>query len=446
MGKKESWWSGRRINKEQLIFYLILLFLPTQFGRHFWPSFAFVYGIRIDYLSPTLYITDILIFALFIFWIISKFKEKNFFKNVQDLKKLFLSHKLFLLFLFIAAAGIILSNNQFVGWYGFIKLLEFIFFGFYISVFINKTRLKTALALFSISVIFESVLSVAQFVNHGSLGGLFYFLGERTFNGQTPGIANASLNGELVLRPYATFSHPNVLAGFLLIGMLLLIYNIDLTTPRLKKILIYIALFFGTIALFLTMSRIAILLWLLIIIVLGIKKIKNNLKRKGLYFYLSIATLLILGIFFTPIGSRFINLNFSDEVFILRMELVKNSLGTIMNKPLFGTGINNYLVDLPPFWIAKYSILYLQPVHNIFLLIAGQIGLFGFLLFLIFLKKTFQNIIYDKQAKIYNLKFILLTVIIILGFFDHYFLTLQQGQLLFSFVLGICWSKKLNLS
>lgn len=40
---------------------LIIFFGATQFGLHFWSSSTLVYGIRIDYLSPTLYFLDILI-------------------------------------------------------------------------------------------------------------------------------------------------------------------------------------------------------------------------------------------------------------------------------------------------------------------------------------------------------------------------------------------------
>src|SRR3990167_1779300 len=112
MEKTGSWWSGRKINLEQLIFYLILLFLPTQFGRHFWPSFSFIYGIRVDYLSPILYLTDILIFFLFIFWASSKFKKKKFSLPLLKLKKLPKLFKLFLLFLLTVMIGIISSKNQ----------------------------------------------------------------------------------------------------------------------------------------------------------------------------------------------------------------------------------------------------------------------------------------------------------------------------------------------
>jgi hypothetical protein len=40
---------------------LIIFFSATQLGYHFWPLSSLVYGIRIDYLSPTLYFLDCLI-------------------------------------------------------------------------------------------------------------------------------------------------------------------------------------------------------------------------------------------------------------------------------------------------------------------------------------------------------------------------------------------------
>src|SRR3972149_7133823 len=59
------------LNKlHRYFFYLLLVLLPTQLGYHWWPSWALVLGRRIDYLSPTLYVTDILIFFVILFWVI----------------------------------------------------------------------------------------------------------------------------------------------------------------------------------------------------------------------------------------------------------------------------------------------------------------------------------------------------------------------------------------
>ena len=58
---------------ELLLFYSIILFLPTQLGLHFWPEYSKVLGLRIDYLSPTIYMTDVLILLLIVLWLIDSF-------------------------------------------------------------------------------------------------------------------------------------------------------------------------------------------------------------------------------------------------------------------------------------------------------------------------------------------------------------------------------------
>ena len=57
-----------------------------------------------------------------------------------------------------------------------------------------------------------------------TLGGYFWYLGERSFYASTPGIAAVSFQGRLLLRPYATFPHPNVFGGFLAIVLPLMIF------------------------------------------------------------------------------------------------------------------------------------------------------------------------------------------------------------------------------
>ncbi|MBI2031592.1 MAG: O-antigen ligase family protein [Candidatus Levybacteria bacterium] len=437
MGKIEYWLSGRRPNLEHLIYYLIILFLPTQLGRHFWPSFSYIYGIRVDYLSPTLYITDVLIILLFAFWLINNTRNLSFEKLIGALADLLKTKSFLLLLPFLIIAGIVVSKNQMAGWYGIIKLIEFGFIGYYTSVFINKKRFKKILIIFSITLIFESLIAVFQFINQGSLGGLLYFLGERSFNGQTPGIANASLNGNLVLRPYATFSHPNVLSGFLLISMILILYNLITKNKFLLRMFAF-SLIVGSISLFLSMSRVAILLWLVIVTTFIFRTIGQKNKYGTLYLLIVLA--IFFGIFFTPLGSRFLDLSFSDPVIKTRLDLIKNSVFLIIQNPIFGVGINNSISELSLISM-RDNIFYFQPVHNIFLLIALQVGLSGLLFFLWFIIRTYRNL----RFTIYDLRFTILSCILILGFFDHYFLTLQQGQLLFSFALGLCWAKCYNI-
>jgi hypothetical protein len=74
-----------------------------------------------------------------------------------------------------------------------------------------------------------------------------------------------------------------------------------------------------------------------------------------------------------------------------------------------------------------------QPVHNIYLLILAELGIIGFILWLIpvlFLTK--------KSSFICSLLFI---VILAISLFDHYFWTLYFGILLFWLTLGLMQKK-----
>ena len=104
----------------------------------------------------------------------------------------------------------------------------------------------------------------------------------------------------------------------------------------------------------------------------------------------------------------------------------------VSKNPLFGVGINNFLNNLS-FANSKQNLL-IQPVHNIFLLTFAETGIIG-LCFLIALFAFAIKLTLQKQNKIYLLMAIF--AIIFLGMFDHYFLTLQQGQLLFTLVISI---------
>jgi hypothetical protein len=62
-----------------LLLYIFLLLLPAQLGKHFFPNFAFISGVPIDYLAPALFLTDIiavLLICLNLKIVISFFKNK----------------------------------------------------------------------------------------------------------------------------------------------------------------------------------------------------------------------------------------------------------------------------------------------------------------------------------------------------------------------------------
>lgn len=428
---KTEFWSLSQDKISKLFFYLLLLFLPTQFGRHFWPSSSFIQGLRLDYLSPTIYFTDLIIVLIFVF---------SFKKLIKFFKRISLQAKFLISAFFISLIlGVINSNNPQAGWYGLIKAIEYFLLAAYACINLKTLKKEIIFMLFLSGIIFESFLAIAQYINAGSINGVFYFLGERTFNSETPGIANASINGELILRPYATFSHPNILAGYLVIAMLFLLLFFQKTKNQ--TLLLSAGIIFGTAALLLTFSRSAIFLWAIYLLVMFVFLIFKKYKKANIKSIIFILLLIVLvfSIFKNSLlGQRFFQTRLSDESVVERNELTAQAIKMFYKNPAAGVGVNNFFNNLN--YPAKNKVLIIQPVHNIFLLTLAQTGIIGFLFLIFLFYKSFLNILNYPQNKKYLLMIIF--AVIFLGMFDHYFLTLQQGQILLSVALGTLLSYK----
>ena len=393
--KKNNWDS---FNKWLL--FLFVLLLPTQLGKHFFFDFSYISGVRVDYLAPTVYLTDIIACAIAM---INVRHIYNFFKN-----------KKILILIFLLLINVLFSLSKPIAIYNFIKIIEFlIIFAVFKKV---KISAKSILYAFLIGALTTCFLSILQFINKHSIQGIFYFLGERYFTFSTPGIAKATINNIGFLRPYASFSHPNSLSGFYL-----LIYTLILTHPMFKKssLIKTVVLFVSTILVFLSFSKIAIFTFLIINFLYILKTDKNN--PCVICKYSKIVIFLILSVVFVSA--------ITDPLTIQkRLELIVNSCNIIGENIVFGTGIGNYLIAQKGFF-SKYYVFFNQPVHNIFLLFFAEVGIiFGLLIILLFFK------ILKKTVLKYPF---IISCIAITGFFDHYWLTLQQNTLLFAVVFGL---------
>lgn len=385
--------------KENLI-YLLLFLLPTQFGKHFFPPFSYVSGIRIDYLSPTIYLTDCIILLLIILSL------KTF--HIQ------FSKKLFFIFLLIFV-NIIFSLSPWISFYKWIKLAEVFILFFLLK---PKLNIKYILLAFTGGALLQFILVIFQITQQHTMQGFAYFLGERYFSISTPGIAKTTLQGVEILRGYGSFSHPNSLAGFFL-----LLYTYVLFEKKFNKH-IYIKYFFialSTLLILLSFSKIVIVTFLLVTAYFTSKYISCKFCAWGRIIVLSVLSLL------------FISAQGDPESIQKRIYLLQNSFQTIIQYPLFGTGLGAYLVAQSQFPI-PYSYLFFQPVHNVLLLFLAETGviLTGILVYI--LSKLIKPFLKNE------LGLILLLVIFITGFFDHYWLTLQQNILLIPVVF--CLLKK----
>lgn len=401
------------------VFLLFILLLPTQISLHFWPDFAYVFGIRVDYLAPAIYLTDIVLFVLFALWFFSGFKLGEMGKALRSsLGVLVIT---FLIYLF--ANSLFVAQNQGAAFYKFLKTFEYFLLFFYIYSnrrFIFNRRIFYN--ILSLAVLYSSAIALAQFIFQKSLEGIFWWLGERTFNASTPGIATVFINNQEILRPYGTFSHPNSLAGFLLVSLLLILPFDTL----LKKT----ALAAGMLIILLSFSRgawAAILVLSLIFFVC--KKLRPSYLIGGIFSLFALLT--VIPLWFAS------NLLFFGDDIVRRVELARAGFNMILHSPFFGVGLNNFVPVLPKFAASPAVSWWLQPVHNIFLLLISEIGIIGFGL-LFYLTARLIAPIFTQNKK----RFLLLAAILFTGSIDHYWLTLEQNLLLTTVIFAFLASTK----
>ena len=398
---------------EETLLFLTVFFLPTQLGKHFWPDFSFVYSLPIDYLSPTLYFWDILVILLCIIFIIKK-------EHIN--RKAII---LFYFFIFIESLSLLISQNIGVG---LVRLEQYLIsglFGVYIAS-CDLSRVKNILFWgLGLSIIMESSLAILQFIKGETLG--LWILGERTFSISTPGIAKFDFKGIQFLRPYGTFPHPNVLAGFMVIAPLIVV-TLRETKDIYSSLAFKMTVFFAGVATILSVSRVAILT--------GYLEAAFLLNRKWKMILVGVVLILLPFIFI-----RFSSIFTFDSLTILRREeLAENSWKMFTSSPIMGIGLNNFIPSSAQGLISGPS-RFLQPVHNIFLLTLSETGLVGLLGLLITFGYPVWKLI---KLRITNNEqrtlLIIWGVIIFLGIFDHYFLTLPQGYRLLFLIWGLSFS------
>ena len=392
-------------------FFLFLLLIPTQLGKHFWPDWASVQGVRVDYLSPTVYLLDI----IFIFLLILNFKIK-----IKNSWKFLILSLVFLL-------NLISAWNKWETGYRWLKIMELGWVFFYIKE--NKEITKKFLRIIvPIWIVFESILGLVQVVFGSSVNGIFYWFGERAMYLNTLGVAKWSILGSEHLRAYGTFSHPNSMAGFMLVSVLLWIKSKPSPNPSLdppsfflkttegqakgevKNVFWWVVWWFGIMGIIICGSR---TVWMVGLLILFYKLSKKS------KFYLIGAPILAV-IVFSKIS---LFSGWDPTSFKKRWDLTVSAVLMIKDSILLGVGAGNFLVRLPDYR-TNSPIFWLQPVHNIYLLLVSELGILGIMAL-------------GWISEIKKINYLPLIAILLTGLVDHYWVTLPQNMWLMVLVFGL---------
>lgn len=267
----------------------------------------------------------------------------------------------------------------------------------------------------------------------------------------TPVIEGAA--GRL-LRAMGTLPHPNILGGLLTVALLCAV-QLAVSAKTSRERLLWIAsIILMSAALWITFSRQAwVGLGVAIIALVMHLFFTQSPTRKADIHQLKIPLLalvlpLIIFTFAFPdlISTRFFptpSHRLETKSINERADAVHDTARILHDTWVEGVGIGNFtlkraaLHDAPD---ERNNQTLMQPVHNIYLLLFTELGLFGLLVFLSLLVLLLVPLNRkDPWQRTWGLAFITLLVI---GLFDHYLWSLSVGILLFWSVAGLVFASR----
>ena len=249
------------------------------------------------------------------------------------------------------------------------------------------------------------------------------------------------------MRAYGSFPHPNIFGGFIAVGIVSLAWFVRTIKTKKQLIISVIPVVLFSVTLILTFSRGA---WISIIVGFLLLLSLMFVRRRAIPSHAVLA--MVIG-FVSLIATSFV---FYPQIFArfepgLRVEKISIEErvsqyswfdDVFKHNPLFGVGPGAYTFALQAIDPGKDAWAY-QPIHNIFFLILGEIGILGFAAFLYLILRVDQlSAKVSKQAG-GMLGLTLGVVLITLGLFDHYLWSLWPGLALgvFGIFLIMQWSR-----
>lgn len=433
---------------EKIAFYLFIFLLPFQIGK-----LVYTFPILPEsfYHQIFIYLSDILICLLLLLWGLRLFRSV---RERQDFYRAFKADFVLVLFILFSGVSIFVASDGYLSAFHFFKLLEFVLLYFYTRQNFKYIDIGKLVCVVIVSALVQVFVADTQFHFQGDVG--LKYLGESPLSPTIDGVAKINEDGFKLMRSYGTFPHPNILAVFLVLALFLTYFAVLKNASRIgQNKAIYVIgqakyaitvglLFLLSLGLMLTFSRSTIAIFLASSIIFFSTLIfsKAIITEKIKVFKIFIITIFI----FISLGFVFRNeiifrasSILSDQSLSQRFFYNEVALNQISSSPIFGVGIGNFIVD----FYTRYNniaVWQYQPAHNLFLLVAAEIGILGALLLITFIIQNLYRLIRNKlnSGDVFTISILIIFLnYLVLANFDHYFWTIQQGQILFWVAFGI---------
>ncbi|MBU1132162.1 O-antigen ligase family protein [Patescibacteria group bacterium] len=417
------------------LIYLLIFLLPLQ-TRWIYHE-GILNGEPWEYGAFSLYATEILfgvILILSIIHLIGTWKSKF---SKPDKRRIFRVSILIIFILFFILNAFFAINSS-IAIYKFVQLI--LATAFFIIILISRLDLKKISWAIALSALYQSIVAIQQFIGQKVIANKW--LGMSAQDPATLGVPVIESAGIRTLRSFGTMPHPNILAGFLLISLIVIIGLYAMTKISKRKKLLQLLFTINFIGLLTAFSRSALLAFAVVTIFMAFYFSKDKIMSRATTKFIIIAIFI-----FILFSVSFPNLMAARAFGEGRLEVQSNAsrleqynefAKIFSNRWLIGVGLENYSLAVneinpnQPAW--NY-----QPIHNVYLLIITELGIAGIAILGLLGFMIFKLIKLQKNKNYY------LPCLVALGFlalFDHYLWSFYFGIMFCALILGLALTEQ----
>lgn len=415
-------------NKKLFLIALLLFGFSIQTSIFLWtPSTTFYMHGSGPSAAPELYAFDLPLLFLFLFLFTRR--DKN--KSVEFIK----SDVASLLLIFFCVLSFISSEYRIFSFTGMLVMIRMPVIYYCLSRGITSEKdVKFVSAMLIFCVFIQSVLGIAQ-AFWGSFGWLYRLI-ERSEQ-----VYMINLGRFTFGRPYGTIGYTTVYAQYLGLLSPLALASFLFEKVKWKQLILGFVYFLAVGALILSLSRaewINLVIVFILILFMSIWKKQFQDRSVKYKFLIILFSVVLVGLIFSDrIVSRITMPDFGSAY--SRIPMLKVALNMLIHNPVLGVGLNTYTESMYSYGLAHLLPGYSYGVHNAFMYLAAETGIFGLIALLYLWVITYKRLIFcfrNGESYIW-----IISVGLICGFtafFIHS--SVEQGFHVHQQLNGMMWS------
>lgn len=417
----------------EYLLYLFIFLIPLQ-TRWIWHQ-GIINGGAWEYGTFSIYATEILLWIILILYFVYEIKTYKLKPITYKLN----GKSIIILSMFglmaISVLSIAWAPSKYIAFNSVFLLIQAM--ALFICTLRFPFNINTTAWAFSMSGFVQSIFAFTQFATQKVYASKWLGMAAQDPSMQL-GESVVETGLRRYLRSYGTFSHPNILGGFFVVAILFSIFLFFHSKKRWHEIIALIFAICNIVGLTLTFSRsayVAFAVSAVLYLVFIFLKSKTHITRKIFFTVMLLAGTLLVGIIFQSAVSPRLEIKERLEKKSLEERAIytKESFLIIQKHFMAGAGKGNFTESVRREINEKKNPWEYQPVHNIYLLSATELGIIGLFFYSIFIIASLARTIKTKNY----LGIALIMALAIIGVFDHYVWSFYSGIIIFWLIFGI---------